>query len=183
MDDQKNWRTFEDVLAFAVIAHSEQRRKFNGRPYITHPLRVAFLFMEWFPNENQDFVLAAILHDVVEDCPSITVEHIREKFGEPIASLVEELTNEPKDIRISRAETKERDRERIKNISAAAKCIKAADRLCNLSELLTFNGEIDFKTTYLNESELLVKECFDGYIYPNIVSKLYEKIQEVRNSL
>lgn len=179
-----NWGMFEDVLAYAIKAHEGQQRKFNGRPYITHPLRVAFLLMEWFPHEQQqDLVLAAILHDVIEDCPDRSLIEIQNISSELVAQLVEELTNEPKDIRMSRVETKERDRDRIKNISVMAKCIKAADRYCNLSDLQMVDGEREFKFLYANESRLLVSECFEGTVPLNIVYRLYMKIEEVLSSL
>ncbi len=61
----------EQAIALAAEAHSGQVDK-AGQPYILHPLRV---MMAMAPDE--DFRIAAVLHDVVEDCPSWSLERLR----------------------------------------------------------------------------------------------------------
>lgn len=78
-------KTFE----FAMHAHSEQRRK-SGEPYITHPLEVARICYEEM-GLGAKSVIAALLHDVVEDTP-VTLEEIRQNFGIKIAKIVDGLT-------------------------------------------------------------------------------------------
>ena len=77
-----------DALEFAKEAHAGQRRK-SGEPYVVHPILVAAITARISADETM--VLAALLHDVVEDTPH-TVDEIRERFGEDVANLVEGLT-------------------------------------------------------------------------------------------
>lgn len=75
-------------FALAQASHATQLRK-SGEPYIFHPLRVAHLAARhWmdFPS-----IIAAILHDVVEDTP-VTLQEVSEEFGEEVAFLVNGLT-------------------------------------------------------------------------------------------
>ena len=73
---------------FADEAHLGQLRK-NGEPYITHPIAVASLCTEW--KLDAQALAAALMHDSMEDCGITKVELI-EKFGGPVAELVDGLT-------------------------------------------------------------------------------------------
>jgi len=69
-------------------AHLGQRRK-NGEPYITHPIAVAAQCAEW--RLDAQALMAALMHDVIEDC-GITKADLVERFGAPVAELVDGLT-------------------------------------------------------------------------------------------
>ena len=58
---------FADAVAFATAAHAGQLRKYSGRPYIEHPVAVARMTSRFVHDE--DMLLAAVLHDTVEDTP------------------------------------------------------------------------------------------------------------------
>jgi guanosine-3',5'-bis(diphosphate) 3'-pyrophosphohydrolase len=73
---------------FADEAHLGQMRK-NGEPYITHPIAVAALCTEW--KLDAQALAAALMHDSMEDCGVTKVELV-EKFGAPVAELVDGLT-------------------------------------------------------------------------------------------
>nr|WP_315465897.1 bifunctional (p)ppGpp synthetase/guanosine-3',5'-bis(diphosphate) 3'-pyrophosphohydrolase [uncultured Rhodoferax sp.] len=73
---------------FADEAHLGQLRN-NGEPYITHPIAVAAQCAEW--KLDAQALMAALLHDALEDCGVTKVELI-EKFGSPVAELVDGLT-------------------------------------------------------------------------------------------
>ena len=73
---------------FADEAHLGQTRK-NGEPYITHPIAVAALCTEW--KLDAQALAAALMHDSMEDCGVTKIELI-EKFGVPVAELVDGLT-------------------------------------------------------------------------------------------
>ncbi|MCF6201726.1 MAG: HD domain-containing protein, partial [Hydrogenimonas sp.] len=77
-----------DALSFAKDAHEGQLRK-SGEPYIVHPILVAAITASISSDETM--VIAALLHDVVEDT-AFTIEEIKERFGEDVAHLVEGLT-------------------------------------------------------------------------------------------
>lgn len=73
---------------FADEAHLGQMRK-NGEPYITHPIAVAGLCTEW--KLDAQALAAALLHDAMEDC-GVTKTELIERFGSPVAELVDGLT-------------------------------------------------------------------------------------------
>lgn len=146
------------ALNFAIIAHAGQIRKYNGDPYITHPIRVASLVSSRSAYFTEgDFIHlmeAAVLHDVIEDC-GVTHEDLDNTFGLYTADLVVELSNTSKaNPDLNRAERKEIDRLHIQNGSRIAKTIKCADRLDNLKDLEEMPR--DFAVTYLAESDKLL---------------------------
>ena len=73
---------------FADQAHLGQLRK-NGDPYITHPIAVAAQCAEW--KLDAQALMAALMHDAIEDC-GVTKEDLVERFGAPVAELVDGLT-------------------------------------------------------------------------------------------
>ena len=78
----------EQALAFAERAHDGQRR-LSGAPYIEHPVSAALYLAEL--SLDAPTIAAALLHDVVEDC-GVTVDELREQFGEDVALLVDGVT-------------------------------------------------------------------------------------------
>ena len=73
---------------FADEAHLGQLRN-NGAPYITHPIAVAAQCTEW--KLDAQALMAALLHDAIEDC-GVTKMELIERFGSPVAELVDGLT-------------------------------------------------------------------------------------------
>ncbi|RYD27396.1 MAG: HD domain-containing protein [Verrucomicrobiaceae bacterium] len=117
---------------FAAKKHSTQRRKNAAAdPYINHPIEVAEHLSSVGGVTDEDMLIAALLHDTVEDTDT-TREEIAGLFGENVASLVMECTDDkslPKE---------ERKRLQIVNAphkSPGAKQIKIADKTCNLRTL------------------------------------------------
>ncbi len=84
-DDVENIRR---AYRFADEAHLGQMRG-NGEPYITHPISVASLCAEW--RLDAQALMAALMHDTLEDC-GVSKPEIIEKFGSPVAELVDGLT-------------------------------------------------------------------------------------------
>jgi GTP pyrophosphokinase len=79
---------FQHALAFSARAHLGQFRK-DGEPYVTHPLAVARILAGW--RMDIQALVAALLHDVVEDTP-VTQSQLAEEFGRSVAELVEGVT-------------------------------------------------------------------------------------------
>jgi GTP diphosphokinase / guanosine-3',5'-bis(diphosphate) 3'-diphosphatase len=73
---------------FADAAHLGQTRR-NGEPYITHPIAVAVECAGW--KLDAQALMAALLHDTIEDC-GVEKREILERFGSPVAELVDGLT-------------------------------------------------------------------------------------------
>ena len=85
--DQKNPR-IKKAIDFATKAHEGQHR-ISGEPFVTHPLAVAEILTEW--GMDDDTIIAGILHDTVEDT-DITLDQIKNEFGESVAFLVDGVT-------------------------------------------------------------------------------------------
>src|SRR6478735_9175908 len=80
------------ALAVASEAHAGQvRNGSGGKPYIEHPVAVADLLERH--GFGEEVLAAALLHDVVEDSET-TVAELRERFGDPIAALVDALSDD-----------------------------------------------------------------------------------------
>jgi len=78
----------EKAITFADAAHKGQKRK-SGDPYITHPLSVADILIDW--GMDIDTVVAGVLHDTVEDTEATLIE-IEKQFSKPVAFLVDGVT-------------------------------------------------------------------------------------------
>ena len=78
----------ERAIECCVISHAGQFRK-SGEPYAIHPILVACIVAHM--GGDEDMIIAALLHDVVEDTDR-SIESVREDFGEEVAKLVEGLT-------------------------------------------------------------------------------------------
>jgi (p)ppGpp synthase/HD superfamily hydrolase len=94
-DHQKPTRLtgrFEDALVYASQLHANQSRKRSYVPYISHLLAVTALVLEDGGDEDQ--AIAALLHDAVEDQGGLaTLEEIRNRYGERVASIVDTCTD------------------------------------------------------------------------------------------
>jgi len=127
-------KLIRDAYDFASVAHKDQRRH-SGEPFITHPLAVAEILAEL--ELDLVTIAAGLLHDVVEDTP-ISIDTVREIFGEEIALLVDGVT------KLSRLEYKTKEEQQAETLRkmflAMAKdirviLIKLADRLHNMRTL------------------------------------------------
>lgn len=78
----------ELAIDFATHAHYGQKRK-SGEPYITHPLAVAGILIDWAM--DIDTILAGVLHDTIEDTDA-TLDEIESLFGHDVAFLVDGVT-------------------------------------------------------------------------------------------
>ncbi|MEN9886366.1 MAG: hypothetical protein RL758_944, partial [Pseudomonadota bacterium] len=119
---------------YADEAHLGQKRG-NGEPYITHPIAVASQCAEW--KLDAQALMAALLHDAMEDC-GITKIDLIERFGAPVAELVDGLTKLDKLQFSSREETQAESFRKM--LLAMAKdvrviLIKLADRTHNMRTL------------------------------------------------
>jgi (p)ppGpp synthase/HD superfamily hydrolase len=117
---------------FAAGHHMDQRRKGEAaEPYINHLTEVAELVAEATDGAEPELIVAAILHDVVEDTP-ITIEQVAAEFGEDVAALVAQVTD---DKSLPKAERKRLQIAHAAAASSGAKIIKLADKTSNIRAL------------------------------------------------
>jgi GTP pyrophosphokinase len=129
-NDQQRIR---DAYAFAAEAHKNQKRK-SGEPYIIHPIAVARIVAEEF-ELGANPVIAAFLHDVVEDTPC-TIDDVRKRFGDDVAFLVGVVTKKKKD-KYDLSKQVDNFRQILASVQfdVRAILIKLADRLHNMRTL------------------------------------------------
>lgn len=129
----KNLGNFVKAATFAARKHIGQKRKGKDEaPYINHPLEVVNLLVNVGNVEDYDTLIAALLHDTVEDTDA-TREEIAEKFGEEVASIVMEVTD---DKSLSKSERKQKQVEHAPNLSTEAKQLKICDKISNIRDVL-----------------------------------------------
>jgi guanosine-3',5'-bis(diphosphate) 3'-pyrophosphohydrolase len=117
---------------FAATAHSGQRRKNIAKdPYINHPIEVAALLAVEDIGVDKDVLVAALLHDTIEDT-SVTRDDIVERFGARVAAIVAECSD---DKSLPKVERKKVQIEHAAQVSYSAALVKLADKLSNLSSL------------------------------------------------
>lgn len=82
----------EKAIVRATVLHQTQKRKVSGVPYIVHPYSVAFLLAHYV--EDEDVIIAGLLHDTLEDIPDYTEEMLRSEFGDRVTAIVKEVTED-----------------------------------------------------------------------------------------
>ena len=88
VDDPTQLGKIQDAYDFAAKCHDGQMR-LSGDPYIVHPLAAAAILADL--HLDPDTIMAALLHDVLEDC-GVAVEELRRRFGDDVARLVDGVT-------------------------------------------------------------------------------------------
>lgn len=144
---------------FAEAAHAgiDQRRKYTGEPYITHPAAVVELVRS-VPH-TEAMIIAAWLHDTVEDT-AVTLDEVECEFGTEVAALVGHLTDVSRPEDGNRKKRKAIDRDHTAKASAAAKTIKLADLIDNTHSIVERDPE--FAKVYLIEKAALLEVLRDG---------------------
>jgi GTP diphosphokinase / guanosine-3',5'-bis(diphosphate) 3'-diphosphatase len=125
----QEWLQVLKAADAAARWHVHQRRKGPAdEPYINHLVEVAMLVAEATGGVDTNLVIAALLHDAIEDC-EVPRELIAETFGEEVASIVEEVTD---DKTLPKAARKNAQIETAATKSPKAKILKLADKTSNL---------------------------------------------------
>ena len=170
-----------EALEYATNLHYGQVRKDNTE-YIKHPVRVA----NYIANLNLDnleqyktiLVICGYLHDTIEDTYA-TYKDIANKFGNVVASLVLELTNN-KEIKKEVGKTKYLQL-KMTNMTDLALIVKLVDRLDNVKDLVNSNEE--FRVKYLKETIEILNYILDNRefneIHINIINEIKTSIFEI----
>lgn len=152
----------ERARTFATAAHAavKQVRKYTGEDYINHPAAVVRLIQS-VPH-TPEMLAAAWLHDVVEDT-GVTLDLIRDEFGDTVADLVFWLTDHSKPEDGTRATRKAIDRVRLAVAPDDAQTIKLADLIDNTSSIEV--RDPGFAPLYRSEKRLLLEAMTRGDQY------------------
>jgi guanosine-3',5'-bis(diphosphate) 3'-pyrophosphohydrolase len=119
---------------FAARKHRDQRRKDkSASPYINHPIALAEVLSRVGGITSPNVLAAGLLHDTLEDTQTTRLE-LRKVFGPSIAKIVDEVTD---DKRLPKQRRKELQVEHAAHISKSAKLVKLADKISNLSDIVT----------------------------------------------
>jgi guanosine-3',5'-bis(diphosphate) 3'-pyrophosphohydrolase len=125
----KEWITVLKAADAAARWHVHQRRKGAAKePYINHLLEVSSLVTEATGGKDPQLVIAALLHDAIED-QEVPRSLIQATWGEDVVRLIEEVTD---DKTLPKDERKRRQVESASKKSERAKLIKLADKTSNL---------------------------------------------------
>lgn len=147
------------ALTYAAQRHSRQRRKGGDDiPYINHPIDVAAILAVEAGIEDEDVLMAAALHDTVEDTPA-TLAELEQLFGADVASLVAEMTD---DKSLPKMRRKELQIEHAPELTREAKLLKLADKISNVRDLAAnppAGWPLERQVEYLDWTEAVVAGC------------------------
>ncbi len=124
------------AITFAVKSHGDQMRKMERIPYIMHPMEVSAIIASM--TEDQDLMIAGLLHDVVEDT-KVDAKTVREKFGDNVASLVQSETEDKREELPPEQTWQIRKEESLQELKESkdirVKMLWLADKLSNMRSL------------------------------------------------
>lgn len=191
-----NEKEIQKAYLFASQVHEGFARR-DGSEYISHPLSVAFILADLKMDDIG--IIAALLHDAVEDNPVIKIETIRGLFGSEVAKIVETVTKLEKNLILEKGLSEEEARiENLKKVilsdEVRAIFLKIADRLHNLKTMDSMPRE---KTIAKAEEALYVfapianrlglgtiknqlEDLAFKYLYPEEYKKLVQSLNEKR---
>jgi len=181
-----NFRAVPAVLKaahFAAQKHAGQRRKGAAEePYINHLLEVAELVASALAEPDTNLIIAALLHDTVEDA-GVMKDELVERFGGDVADLVMEVTD---DKSLPKAERKRLQIVHASQISGRAQVIKLADKISNLRGILA-SPPADWSVERKREYFDWAKQVVNGLSAPNQMLKaeferLYGQGESLRSS-
>ncbi len=127
---------FLRAFLFAAEKHSGQARKASTIPYIAHLMGVASLALE--AGGDEDIAIAALLHDVVEDCGGTPMlKEVRRRFGKHVAEMVDGCTDADTEPKPPWQERKEKYIRRLRTESDDTRLVSASDKLNNIRSIIS----------------------------------------------
>ena len=151
--------TLLKAAAFAAEKHRHQRRKdAEASPFINHPLAVATVLAVEGGVTDEPILVAALLHDTVEDTQT-SLEELEKTFGPTVRNLVAEVTD---DKSLPKQTRKDLQVEHAPESSERAKQLKIADKICNVRDIATrppAGWPEQRKAEYLDWTRCVVAGC------------------------
>jgi len=132
---------FLRAFRFAAEKHAGQARKASTTPYIAHLIGVASLVLEF--GGDEDAAIAALLHDVVEDCGGAPMlREVRRRFGNRVAKIVDGCTDSDAYPKPPWRERKAAYIRHLKDADADTRLVSTADKLNNIRSILADYREV-----------------------------------------
>lgn len=128
------------AINLASNLHFGQVRKGDGKlPYISHPFSVAWILNEF--TDNEDVIVAGLLHDVLEDVKDYRYDDLKRDFGATVAEIVQGVSEDKDpniaiDEKATWEERKGKYLENLKNDSPEAMMVCCADKIHNLRSMI-----------------------------------------------
>lgn len=171
--------TILSAARYAAEKHANQKRK-GGEPFINHLIEVAHFVSAALPESDANLIVAALLHDAIEDA-GVTAAELTERFGRDVTGLVLEVTD---DKSLPAEERKRLQIEHAPKLSVRAQTIKLADKISNLRSIISSppaNWDYERKKQYFEWGKRVV----DGLSAPNPILKAefeetYQRFGEVQ---
>jgi (p)ppGpp synthase/HD superfamily hydrolase len=137
----------DDAAAFATAYHGDQMRpSIEPVPYVEHLIEVVDVLVHGAGATDRDVLVAALLHDVVEDTPC-TEEEVRERFGPRVATLVAWVT---------KGEDRASYLRSLRDAPLDALLVKLADRVSNVQHLEQFARQVKRGSYYRETVEYIL---------------------------
>jgi (p)ppGpp synthase/HD superfamily hydrolase len=158
---------------FAAEKHAQQKRKgAMGEPYFNHLLEVAELAAASSNELDVELIMAAFLHDTVEDT-NVTLRELEQNFGSEVAGLVAEMTD---DKSLPKEQRKSLQVQNAHNKSPRAQTLKVADKISNLRAILT-SPPVGWSTARKREYAEWANQVVSRLSAPNpVLKKEFDKI-------
>ncbi len=178
----------DDALSLACDAFRGIRRKSSGVPYLSHLLAVAALVAEHGGDEDQ--IIAALLHDALEDIRHIEASDLEERFGSRVSGFVVALSDTTVYPKPPWLERKQAYLEHLRSEAPELKLISSADKLHNATSILRDHGvvgeEIWDRFTATRQQTLwyyreVLAALSDGYAHP-IVGELRHVVVQLHEA-
>jgi (p)ppGpp synthase/HD superfamily hydrolase len=123
------------AFRYAAEKHAGQTRKQTAVPYLSHLMAVAALVLE--AGGDEEMAIAALLHDVVEDCGGMPrLREVRRMFGARVAKIVEGCTDSFGEPKAEWVERKKGYLRELKHADAETRLVSASDKLHNVRTIL-----------------------------------------------
>lgn len=165
--------TLLKAIEFASLKHRDQRRKDTVKaPYINHCIRVASIIESIGGIDNQEILMAAVLHDTIEDTGT-TANEIEKLFGLRILELIKSVSD---DKNLSKQIRKELQVEHAPHASEDVALLKFADKIANCEDLLISAPE-NWSNARIHEYFQWANSVIEGL--PKINNALYEYSKEI----
>lgn len=173
------------AIEIAAKQHGEQKRRNGVTPYIVHPFTVAWMVSEYTDNENT--IIAALLHDVVEDTDGYGLKEISKDFGAEVAMVVGKMSknvNVPNKEGLTWWQVKEKHYQKLRGVDEEILLIRIMDHIHNAAtmvEELKKEGESFWKKFHGTKEEKYQWELMNYELFVNrqLPEKLCSKFRKL----